>query len=183
MELREIEHLINQCKKKDPQAFRRLVEAYQAMVYSLSFRLLCNEEEAKDIVQETFLKVWLHLDKYKTDRKFSTWLYTIASNLCLDKLKSVRYHVQNSPLPEVTERLVSSDNVEQQLIDADLGNIIASLTEQLSPKQRVVFTLFYLEGIETDEIAIITAMTAEQIKNNLFLARKTMKEKLKKLEI
>lgn len=183
MEVNEVAQLIHQCRRKDQQAFRKLVETYQPMVYSLSFRLLCNEEEAKDTVQETFLKVWLHLDSYHADRKFSTWLYAIASNLCLDKLKSARYQVQNSPLPEISERLISTDNVEQQLIDADLGKLIESLTGQLSPKQRVVFTLFYLEGIETSEIAVITGMTAEQIKNNLFLARKTMKEKLKKLEI
>ncbi|WP_243346717.1 RNA polymerase sigma factor [Parabacteroides sp. FAFU027] len=182
MKQQDLEILINKCRKNDHKAFRVIVESYQAMVFSLSFRLLCNEEEAKDTVQETFLKVWMNIEKYRTDTKFSTWIYTITTNLCLDKLKSARYTTTGSTQPEIAERLISPENIEQQLINSDLGKIIETLAGELSPKQRVVFTLHYLEEIDIGEIAVITGMTTDKIKSNLFLARKTIKEKLEKLE-
>jgi len=182
MKQQDLEILINKCRGNDHRAFRVIVESYQAMIFSLSFRLLCNEEEAKDTVQETFVKVWTNIEKYRTDSKFSTWIYTITTNICLDKLKSSRYKTSGGIHPEIAERLISPENIEQQLINSDLGKIIETLAGELSPKQRVVFTLHYLEEIDIGEIAVITGMTADKIKSNLFLARKTMKEKLEKLE-
>jgi len=82
-----ITDLILKCRQNDQHAFRKLVEMHQAMIFSFIFKMLCNEEEAKDAVQETFIKVWKHIDKYNTELKFSTWLFAIASNLCCDKIK------------------------------------------------------------------------------------------------
>ena len=81
----KIEYLIEQSKKRDTAAFRQLVEAFQPLVFRLAFRLLCNDDEAKDIVQEAFIRVWLHLHKYRHGTQFSTWLYRIACNLCYDR--------------------------------------------------------------------------------------------------
>lgn len=71
----EIQVLIDKSKKQDMTAFALLVTEYRQLVFRLAFRLLCNEEEARDMVQETFIKVWLNLDKYNREYRFSTWLY------------------------------------------------------------------------------------------------------------
>jgi len=163
----------------DDQAFRLLVEACQPMVYSLAFRMLCDREEARDCVQETFVRAWLHLDSYQADRKFSTWLLTISSRLCLDRLKKAGYRNGTCDEEEL-KRVASAEDPEQALIHADLGRVIRKLTEQLSPRQKLVFTLKDLEGLEVEEITAITGMSAGQIKSNLFLARKTMRNKLNK---
>lgn len=178
MDKSTLNELIASSKLNDQKAFRKIVECYQYMIYSLAFRLLCNEEEAKDTVQETFIKVWLNLSAYKTDKKFSTWIYAIASNLCLDKLKSLKHLYQSTTIDEKIYILISNENVEQAIINTELGEIILRLTNELTPKQKMVFTLRYLEELEIDEIIQITGMTSEKIKSNLYLARQTIRRKL-----
>ena len=94
MEQKEIQALVERSRKQDASAFALLVAEYQTFVFRLAFRLLCNEEEARDMVQETFLRVWLSLDKYRPEFRFATWLYRVACNICYDRLRSAfRYCV------------------------------------------------------------------------------------------
>ena len=87
----EIQVLIDKSKKQDMTAFALLVTEYRQLVFRLAFRLLCNEEEARDMVQETFIKVWLNLDKYNREYRFSTWLYKITGNICYDRLRFLQH--------------------------------------------------------------------------------------------
>jgi len=177
MDQNTLNDLIARSKRNDGNAFRQLVESHQSMIYSLAYRLLCNEEEARDAVQETFIKVWLNLKKFDTSRKFSTWVYAIATNLCYDKLKSGK-HFSNCLPAETLNEVLSNDDVEKKMIDSELGALIATLTNELTPKQKLVFTLSDLEDLSTEEIGQITGMTASQIKSNLFLARQALRTKL-----
>jgi RNA polymerase sigma-70 factor (ECF subfamily) len=174
----DLNQLIDRSLQNDGNAFRQLVESHQSMVYTLAFRLLCNEEDARDAVQETFIRAWSNLKHFDTKRKFSTWLYAIATNHCYDRLQVARRFGRSQPL-EVVESLLSTENIEKKLLDAELGSLIAALTEELSPKQKIVFTLSDLEDLPTGEIVQITGMTAAQIKSNLFLARQLLRTKLK----
>ena len=109
----DLNELISRSRQNDGNAFRQLVEGHQSMVYSLAYRLLCNEEEARDAVQETFIKVWLNLKIFDTNRKFSTWVYAIAANLCYDKLKSNHHFSHTLPAETMTE-VLSDDDVEKK---------------------------------------------------------------------
>jgi RNA polymerase sigma-70 factor, ECF subfamily len=180
MDQQTLNDLIERSKRNDQKAFRTIVENYQSLVYSLAFRLLGNEDEAKDLVQETFIRVWANLAGFRTDKKFSTWIYTIATNLCLDRLKSSKCNLKNCDCSETLINIASSDNAEQPLIKSELGAIISTLTNELTPKQKIVFTLRCLEELEIEEIIQITGMTAGKIKSNLFLARHTIQQKLEK---
>lgn len=177
MDQHTLNELIARSRQNDGNAFRQLVESHQSLVYSLTFRLLCNEEEARDAVQETFIKVWLNLKKFDTNRKFSTWVYAIAANLCYDKLKS-SHHFSHSLPAEILNDVLSDDDVEKKMLEAELGTLIATLTDELTPKQKLVFTLSDLEDLPTEEIVQITGMSANQIKSNLFLARQALRKKL-----
>jgi len=177
MDQNTLNDLIASSKRNDGNAFRQLVEYHQSMIYSLAYRLLCNEEEARDAVQETFIKVWLNLKKFDTSRKFSTWVYAIATNLCYDKLKSGKHFSRSLPL-EILNEVISNEDVEKKMIDSELGSLITTLTDELTPKQKIVFTLSDLEDLETEEIVQITGMTASQIKSNLFLARQALRKKI-----
>lgn len=176
-----LNELIEASKRNDNNAFREIVENYQSMIYSLCFRLMCDEEEAKDTVQETFIRVWMNLRRYNPERKFSTWIYTIATNLCFDKLKASKTHLQIKAIDETLNDLMSSDNIEQDLINAELVHLIVALTDTLTPKQKIVFTLRDLEALEIDEVCQITGLSAKQIKSNLFLARQAIRNKLGRL--
>ncbi|MDR0547589.1 MAG: RNA polymerase sigma factor [Dysgonamonadaceae bacterium] len=171
--------LIERCLKNEHPAFRRIVEHFQQGLYATVFKIICNEEDAKDIVQETFIRAWGNLASYNPKKRFSTWLYAIAIHLCYDKLKSEKHRFIVLDSHEI--EFPAAGNIETDLIVADLGAIISKLVEQLTPKQQIVFTLRYLEGMETDEIIQTTQMSGAKIKSNLFLARKTICKKLEKL--
>ncbi|MDR0367593.1 MAG: sigma-70 family RNA polymerase sigma factor [Bacteroidales bacterium] len=170
-----LNNLITLSLKNDYKAFREIVEAYQLSVYSLVFKLLNNEQDAKDVVQETFIKVWLNLEKYNADKKFINWLYKIATNLCMDKLRSLKY---SENLENNISTLIASDNAEQKMIDEEFEKTVRFLVNGLTPKQKIVFTLHCVDGLEIKEIIEITGMTSAKIKSNLFLARKHIRTKL-----
>jgi RNA polymerase sigma-70 factor (ECF subfamily) len=177
-----VTELINLSRQNDSQAFRKLVEAHQSMVYTLAFRLLCNDEDAKDIVQETFIRAWKHLDNFKPELKFSTWLYTIAANQCYDKLKKAKHnYILRLDDPNVISEFISNENIEKTMINTELALIISSLTRNLTPKQKLVFTLRDLEGFEIEEIISITSLSASKIKSNLYLARQFIRKKIENL--
>lgn len=177
-----VNELIDLSIKKDAQAFRKLVESHQVMVYSLAFRLLCDDEDAKDVVQETFIKVWNHLHRYNAEMKFTTWLYSIATNLCYDRLKTRKRKTAFSLSDQnILNELISNENIEKTLINAELSTIIQQLTDELTPKQKLAFTLRDLEGLEIDEIVKITGLSAEKIKSNLYLARQYIRKKIENI--
>ena len=173
--------IIEQCRRGDKGAFRAVVQAFKPMIYSLSLKMLADVEEAKDIVQETFIKAWQSIGSFDGRYSFSTWLYTIASRLCIDRIRKLRFI---EPLPDditVFEGYASDPDPERQLESSEWVSVIKVLAGKLSSKQRLVFTLSQLEGLETEEITRITGMDANQIKSNLSLARKSVREQLIKL--
>jgi len=174
-----VNDLVFLSKENDAQAFRKLVEAYQPMVYSLAFRLLCNADDAKDIVQETFIKAWRQIHSFNTQLKFSTWLYSITAHHCYDKLRKEKRHgTLRLDDQQLVQTIISNEDLEKTLIEADMAKLITALTTELTPKQKLVFTLRDLEGLEIEEIKTITSLSAEKIKSNLYLARQYIRKKI-----
>ena len=176
----KIDNLIGRCKQHDTTAFRQLVETHHSFVFRIAFRLLCDEEDAKDVVQETFIRVWLHIRRYDEKISFSTWLYKIACNLCYDQLRVMKREPSN---PKTSVELSDLDvpdeyDTEQSVINRNLQEWITTLTYNLSPKQRLIFTLRDIEGLELEEIEKITGLSRTKIKGNLYLARKYIRERL-----
>lgn len=171
--------IIQQCRDGNKEAFRWVVQQHQRLVFSLALKMLADEEEAKDVVQETFIRVWQRISDYNPQKPFTTWLYTIASRLCLDHLKQMRRIL---PLPEDESVLQRVANDEQQTLEnSEWVSIVRMLAEGLSPKQKLVFTLCQLEGLPSAEVEQITGLDAKQVKSNLYVARQTIREHLKHL--
>ena len=175
------QQLISQCLEGNKDAFRLLVQAHQRRVFSLALKMVGDEEEAKDVVQETFIRVWQSIRNYDPQKTFSTWVYTIASRLCIDRLKrSSRMVVL--PEDEITLRRFASDTDSQQSLEnREWVSIVRMIAEGLSDKQRLVFTLCQLEGIPSAEVEQITGLDAKQVKSNLYVARQTIRKRLKEL--
>ncbi len=175
------EDIIVRCQRGEKTAFRGVVLAYQRMVFSLTLKLLCDEEEAKDMVQETFIRVWQRMGEYDTQKNFATWIYTIATRLCLDRLKRMKHVV---PMPDdelVFRRYASDTDTHRALENREWVSIVRMLAEGLGEKQRMVFTLCHLEGLSSPEVEEITGLDAKQVKSNLYVARQTIRERLKQL--
>ena len=170
--------IIRQCKGGDKAAFRTVVQTHQQAVFSLALKMLADEEEAKDVVQESFIRVWQSIRDYDPQKPFSTWLYTIASRLCLDHLKRMRRLL---PLPEderVLQRFVADTDSQRTLENSEWVAIVRMLADELSPKQKLVFTLCQLEGLPSAEVEQITGLDARQVKSNLYVARQTIRKRL-----
>lgn len=171
--------ITGRCKNGDKDAFKEVVAAYQQMVFSLALKMLCDEDEAKDTTQETFIRVWTNIRRYDEESSLSTWIYTIASHLCLDKIKK-RQRIR--PLPEDDATLaqyMTTSDPQRCLENKEWISIIKVLAENLSEKQRLVFTLYNLEGLNSSEVEQITGLDARQIKSNLYAARQKIRERLK----
>lgn len=173
--------IISRCQRGDKDAFRWVVQNYQRMLFSLALKMLADEEEAKDIVQETFIRVWKSIKSYDTGRPFTTWLYTIASHLCLNRLKAKKLAACQPEDITVFRHFASEDDSQRTLENSEWISIVKTLADGLSKKQQLVFTLSQLEGLSSMEIEQITGLDASQIKSNLYVARQTIRKRLKDL--
>jgi len=163
----------------DQDAFSELVYTYQNAVYNLCYRLLSERTEAEDAAQEAFLRAYLNLKRYDPSRSFKTWLLTIASNHCIDRLRRRRltWLSIEDPLPNLS---LSSDEPEPE--DASMmrerSAELQSILDELSPEYRSAVVLRYWYDYSYNEIADILDTTESAIKSRLFRARQILAEKL-----
>ena len=158
-----------------------LVSNCQRFAFSLALRLVGNRTDAEDILQEVFIRVWKHLPSYRKEVKFTTWLYTIVTNRCLDHLKS--RHRKNARLYDGWEDhpgLTDHETTDQQLLHEEFRAVVSAMAEVLTPKQRAVFVLRDLEELPVEEVCIILSMSAGNVKSNLYHARVRMSELIKR---
>ena len=173
--------ILIKCREGDKEAFRQVVRQYQRMVFSLALKMLCDEEEAKDTVQDTFVRVWQNIGEYDTAKSFVTWIYTIATRLCLDRIKAKKHTATMPEDVDALARFAADTDSQVNLENSEWVAIVRLLASRLSDKQKTVFTLCQLEGLDTDEVQRITGLDATQIKSNLYVARQTIRKQLTEL--
>ena len=170
---------IEQILNGKTERFALLVNKYKDKVFSLVMGILKNKEEAEDVAQDIFVKVFKALPKFKRKAKFSTWVYRIAYNECISRLRRQKI------------RTVSVDQVSSAYLDED-GNETGDWQEteikhktlhlaldQLSETDRGLVHLFYFDNLPVHEIARITGLSTANVKTKLFRIRKKLQEKLK----
>ena len=178
--------LIEDAQKGDVMAFDKIVKYHQSYAYAIALRFLYDEDDAEDIVQESFIRIWNHLKDFDPEMKFTTWMYKIVVNLCYDKAKSNKR--RTSVFARWNENLSKDNCIENIDLERDLTNketaaVIKSLADGLSEKQRMIFLLRDLQDLTIQEVADITGMSESGIKANLFYARQNIKKKLAMLEV
>lgn len=162
--------------------FRRLVEVTSPFAFSVAFRMLGDEDKAKDIVQDTMVAIWQKIRKIKSVEGYKSWMYRIVVNKCYDELRKMKRHPEFTA-DDNTWALISnkiSEGPSSDLENKETARIIKLLTDRLSPKQKAVFVLSDLEDMSGDEISEITGMSKSGIKSNLHYARKNISEMIEK---
>lgn len=174
--------LIEQSRNGNMQSFRKLIGISSPFAFSVAFRMLGDEDIAKDIVQETMITIWSKLRKIRSAGSYKTWLYRIVVNKCYDQMRR-RKKIPEERADDKTWALLSnhaSDEIPSALENRETAIIIGLVTERLSPKQKSVFILSDLEEMTPEEISEITGMSTRNIKANLHYARKNISEMIAK---
>lgn len=174
--------IIENCIRKNSNAFSLLVDRFSGFAFSVAFRIINDEEETKDIVQESFIAVWKNIEKYDKTMSFSKWFYKIVVNKCIDSLRRKKRRALIHPKTNDWNLLepIGDEDPEIKLNNKEIGNTIQLLTNKLSDKQKVIFVLSELEGLSHDEISEITGMAKTTIKSNLNHARRNIGKMIEK---
>jgi RNA polymerase sigma-70 factor (ECF subfamily) len=165
-------------------AFQELVERHQGKVYNIAYRMLGNVEDAQDLTQEAFVKVYHALADFRGDSTFSTWLYRIVTNLCYDYLRRNRpTYSLNEPLQTETGELhrqlpTAEDGPEEITEQKELQRLLQKLINTLPEQQRSVLVLREFRGLTYEEIALTLECSLGTVKSRLFRARNSLKERL-----
>ncbi len=172
--------LVETIRGGDPDAFEVLVRRKTSKVYSLCYRIIGNSEDAKDISQLVFIKLWENLEKYDPQYAFDTWLYRMVTNVAIDFMrnKQSRENAVNSNL-----RLVkTSSDAEQGTIvqRKEVESVFNSVAQVLSPKQKTIFVMNQMDDLSSSEIAKVLGCRESTVRNHLFNARKLMQQQLRK---
>lgn len=168
---------IQLCRSGDPGGLRTLFDLHREKVFRLSWRMLGSPHDAEDAVQEVFLKVFRTVEQWRGDSAFSTWLYRLTANHCLDVLrrrKVVAFH----PLEHVAE---PSDEADRTGSGGEvLGPALTKALQDLPPAQRACLVMRELEDLSYEEIAQALNLHLGTVKSNIHRAKGTLKERLAK---
>jgi RNA polymerase sigma-70 factor (ECF subfamily) len=160
----------------DEAAFAELVSRYQSAVYNMAYRMLGDGHEAEDAAQEVFVRAWNQLRTFQTDRRFSTWLLSIASHYCIDLL---RRRKPQAPLDGVALYVQSDDpEPDEVVLREEQRQMVRELVATLPDKYRAVTLLRYYGDMSYDEIARATGLTESAVKTQLHRARRMLAERL-----
>jgi RNA polymerase sigma-70 factor (ECF subfamily) len=181
--------LVERARNKDFAAFEELMSRYEDKVFRLAFRFVRNESEAKEILQDTFLAIWRKLDTFKGDSQFSSWVYRVAANAALMRLRSQRRHpeVSTEELPagfldqqQYGQILSPGENwarrPDDQLQSDELRRHIQSAVDGLPEIYRTVFLVRDVEGLSTEETAELLGISIPTVKTRLHRARMALRE-------
>ncbi len=180
--------LILKAQQGDFTAFEQLVYRYDKQVLTMAARFVRSSDDAKDIYQEVFLRVYQGLRRFKMQSEFTTWLYRITTNVCLThrSRKKKRAHVSfdeeyedNEGEPHALRVTASSEPLpDQRVIDEEISDHVRNAMETLSPQQKMVFTLKHYQGLKLREIAEMMECSEGTVKKHLFNGTARMRKKL-----
>jgi RNA polymerase sigma-70 factor, ECF subfamily len=180
-------HLARLALKGDQQAFAEIVGLYQDKLYHMAYRMLSSRQEAEDVVQDTFLRVYKNLDRYDDTMKFSTWIYRIATNLCIDRLRKRK--PSYSLDAETTEHegldgysMIPSDNrtPESETLLSEMQATVHKAIDNLPAKYKSVMVLRYLQDLSLQEIGDVLDMPVTTVKTRVHRGREFLRKRLER---
>ncbi|MGI6413130.1 MAG: RNA polymerase sigma factor [Syntrophomonadaceae bacterium] len=187
------EQLVRRSLRGDIQAFEQLVLAYQSKIYSLAYRYMGNEEDAYDMAQECFIKAYRSLGSFKGNSSFKTWLYRVASNVCLDELRRKKRRIVPISIDEPLATREGSE-VEKEFEDhsasvdilyeqKEFAEQIQVVLNEMKPEHKTVVVLRDIMEMTYEEIASVLNCSVGTVKSRLSRARSVLRKKLTDREL
>lgn len=172
--------LIEKCQQGDDQAFQELVDRYRTRVASIAYQVLGNYEDARDVAQEVFIKLYRGIHSFDPQKKFFTWLYRLTVNAAIDFLRAKKRRSYEHSLDERPDQYLNIPNSDLDSVTYDyekqeLREIFVNFTKKLNPKQQAAFILCDLQGFTADEVAEILECPKVTLRWYLHEARKKIR--------
>ncbi len=169
-------HILARARRGDLHAFEELVRLYEKRVYAVALRSSGSPEDAADITQEVFLRAWRSIESFRGDSGFSTWLFRITMNLCVDFARHKHAQPQTQPLvigEEDSERPIpdTAPTPEEHLDNRELGRELAAALDEVSEEHRRIVLLRDVSGLSYTEIAEVLEISEGTVKSRLSRAR------------
>lgn len=181
-----IKKRIKQVLKGDQNAYAEIVELYKDKVFQLCFRMLGNRHEAEDMAQEAFIRAYVNIASFNINLKFSTWLYRIATNLCIDRIRKKKpdYYLDaevsgTDGLTMYSQIPASTTLPEDEVESIELQEIIQREITKLPEKYRSVIVLKYIEELSLNEISEILDMPLGTVKTRIHRGREALRHQLR----
>jgi RNA polymerase sigma-70 factor (ECF subfamily) len=184
----QVDTLIRAAQRGDQDAFEQLVRTYDQSVLRLAMNLLRSPEDARDVYQEAFLRVYRNLHAFRFDCSFHTWLYRIVTNICLDQLRKRKVRKEETAVVETSEGAIdrmeqyeeeaAAADPERSMWNRELKQRIENALVGLTPRERMVFELRHYQGLRLRNIGEMLGTTEEAAKNCLFRATQKMRGEL-----
>lgn len=180
--------LVRKAAAGDGDAFEQLVLSYEKAIYNLCLRMCGNSDDAMDLAQETFLKAWRNLGAFRGDAAFSTWLYRLCSNVCIDHLrregkrKVIPLHTEDDDGEERTIDVADpAPGPQERLEAADQRQQVADALQSLEPEYREALTLRVIHDMSYADIADVLQVREGTVKSRIARAREKMRQAMEKL--
>lgn len=177
--------LVRALRRRDEDAFADMVDKYQHRVFNVIYRIVGDRQEAEDVAQEVFIAVFKHIDGFRGDSKFSTWLFRIASNRAKNRVKYLarRNKQQHQDLEDTPESNIDdnpvggghADRPDREAMGRELEGIIQEGLEELNEKHRTVIVLYDIENLSYEEISDALDLPEGTVKSRLYRARSQLK--------
>lgn len=172
------EDLVRRCQKGDSRALEQIVRQYQKQVYNIAYGMLGHREDAQDLAQDVFLTLWEKIGQFRFKSRFSTWLYRIVTNLCINE-KNRQRRRQTSPMEMDDSQAwtpVDSNTPEKEVLLAEQQAILQAALAQLKDKYRTILILREMENLSYDALSEVLGCSVGRVKSRLHEARMELRK-------
>lgn len=178
----ETDHeLIARARRGEREAFTLLVERYKARIFSTTLRMLRNREDAEEAAQDTFVRAYRGLPQFRAEASFSTWIYKICHNVCLNYLEQ-RKSKPVAAVEEACNNLPGFDTPEKSFDNSEFEELLDEALAALASVYRSVLVLYHAQHLSYQEIAEITGQPLNSVKTHLFRGRALLRERILKMQ-
>ncbi|MBS3770088.1 MAG: sigma-70 family RNA polymerase sigma factor [Bacteroidales bacterium] len=175
------EYYIERVLQGDHSSYATLVERHKDMIFTIAHRMLKNREEAEEIAQDTFMKAYRSLRKFRKESKFSTWLYRIVYNLSVSQLRKNKEQMSSLDDDEINIDIEDTHNKMDQIEASDRSYYVNQAIAGLKHDEKTIITLYYQEELSVNEISEIVQLTHSNVKVKLHRARLKLYEELNRI--